>query len=303
MKRPTSRSGGSTLLLALWALIVLSAVVFAWVQSIDRGIGELNEANRGMEARGLAHTGMAVALHPGVTRQSAHLRARFEDGRMYAATIQSEGGRLNVNYFLAGGDPAKLAFFKSYLAARGLTFQQREVLMDCLLDWVNPGGGVRRPNAAPERPGYHPPHRALQSLEEMTRVAGSGPLVSDPGWKEAFTLYSAGPLDLESVPAGLLGLVPGIGEQRAQRFVKIREEREREGVNPDGHAFKNLAEALSCLGITPQEFTQLSAFLEFRDPVVRIKSLGQSGKVIRQVEAVVRKVPGEKSQILLWIEK
>ncbi len=302
MKRRDSRSRGSTLMLALWALILLSAVVFAWVQWIDRDIDAVSEANRSMEARALAHSGMAVAMHPGVGRKSPHLTAQFERHQSYKVTLESEGRRLNVNYLLAGGEPAKIAFFKQYLALHGLTFQEREVFTDCLLDWVSPGG-VRRPNGMPESADYRPPHRPLQSLDEIALIAGSGPLTSKLGWKGDLTLYSSGPLDLESVSAELLALVPGIGERRAERFVKIREEHLAQDENKDGYPFRTPHDALSSLGLSQDQFAQLSGFLGFRDPVIRIQSVGQSGKVIRQTEAIVRKVPGANAQILFWSEK
>ena len=303
MKRPSTHASGSMLMLAVWALLLISAVVFAWVKVIDSGIDTVSRANRGMDAHALAHSGLAVALHPGVTRNSPHLNASFERNRAYRVTIESEGARLNLNYLLAGNDPAKLQFLKQSLTQRGLTFQERERFVDCLLDWVNPSGGPRRLNGAQEGPDYHPPHRPLQSIDEIPLIKGSEPLVSKPDWKDDFTIYSSGPFDLESVPAELLAMVPGISEAQARQFVKTREERMLRKDNKEGYPFKNLAEALSYLGLSQQQYAQLSVFLRFRDPVLRIQSEGESGKVIRQVEAIVRKVQGANSQILLWTEK
>ena len=270
---------------------------------IDLGIENISRANRGMEARALAHSGLAVALHPDVTQYSPHLNASFDLGRSYNVTIKSEGARLNLNYFLAGADPAKIQFFKHYLALKGLTVQEQAVFMDCLLDWVSPGGGIRRPNSAQEGPDYKTPHRPLESLDEISLIKGSEPLISQPNWQDDLTIYSTGPLDLESVSAELLALVPGIGEQRAQQFVKTREERELQKKNKDGRPFKDVSEARGFLGLSQQEFAQISAFFGFRDPVLHIQSEGESGKVIRQLDVIVRKVPGANSQILLWIEK
>jgi len=303
MRLSGRQSEGSTLMLALWALIVLSAAVFAWVEWIDRTIDVMNDANRGLEARALAHSGLSVALHPNVGRKSPLLSAQFERSHSYQVTIESEGGRLNLNYLLAGADPQKIAFFKDYLATRGLNFQERQVFTDCLLDWISPSQGGHRLNAVQESPDYKPPHRPLQSLDEIALIAGSAPLVSRADWKNDLTLYSSGPLDLDSIPANLLALVPGIGEQRAQRFVEIREKRLNLPDNKDGYPFKNLAEALSYLGLSQEQFSKLSGFLGFRDPVIRIESMGQSEKVVRQVDAIVRKVPGANAQILLWSEQ
>ena len=302
MKRRHSHNSGSMLMLAVWALILISAVVFAWVIVIDHEIDNVNESNRGMEARGLAHSGMAVAMHPGVTPISPYLSASFDRDRAYHVTIESEGARVNLNYLLAGNDPDRIEFLKHYLALRGLTFQQCEVFLDCLQDWVSPNTGVRRLNSVPEGPDYQPPHRPLQSLDEIPLIKGSGPLIARPDWKDELTIYSSGPLDLESVSADVLALVPGIGEQRANHCVKTREERIAQQKNKDGHPFTNVAEALSFLGLSQQQFSQLSSFLGFRDQILHIQSKGESGKVVRQVDAIVRKVPGGNSQILLWTE-
>lgn len=301
--RSSPNTSGSTLLLALWALLLLSAVVFAWVQLVDKGIDRLREANRGMEARALAHSGMAVALHPGITSNSPHLHNNFGRGGTFNVTMKGEGARININYLLAGAEPNRMLFLKNYLAKRGLNIQECEVFVDCLLDWTSPPSNTRRRNTPPEGPDYQPPHRPLQSLDEIPQIKGCAPLVSTGGWRDELTLLSSGPLDLDSVSAEILGFVPGISEQRAQQFVKTRTERERQDVNKDGHAFKSLDEAISFLGLSKDQFLKLSGLLGFRDPVVRIQSVGESGKVIRQVEAIVRKVPEANSQILLWTEK
>jgi len=74
-------------------------------------------------------------------------------------------------------------------------------------------------------------------------------------------------------------------------------------VNKDGHPFKNIQEALSFLGLSQQQFSQLSGFLGFRDPILRIQSVGEAGDVSKQVEVIVRKAPGAAAKILLWTEK
>lgn len=272
---------GSTLLLALWALLLLSAVIFAWLAALDRGIDAASAANRRMEARALAHSGVAVALHPDIGPGSPHLHARWERRQAYDVTIQSEGARMNLNFLLSGGNPAKLALFKDYLAQRGLSLQEREAFVANLRRWVAP-------------------HRPLQSLEEIPLIAGSAPLVSQPGWKDDLTLLSSGPLDLESAPAKLLALVPGIGTQRAQRFAQLREERAR--LRGDRLPFENQADALATLGLSPEAFAGLAGILAFRDPVVRVQSTGASADAVHRTEAIVRKAPGTAASLLLWIE-
>src|SRR5580658_712461 len=68
MKPPAfHRRRGSVLILALWALLLLSAAVFAWVKFIQQNAVYTGEANSGLDAKALAHSGVMVALHPQVT--------------------------------------------------------------------------------------------------------------------------------------------------------------------------------------------------------------------------------------------
>ncbi|XHR29305.1 MAG: general secretion pathway protein GspK [Chthoniobacteraceae bacterium] len=297
-----SLQSGSTLMLALWALVLLSAVVMAWGVRIDREIDSSNEDNRAMEARAMAHSGIAVARHPEVSWKNPALQGQPGRGQSYRVSIASEGGRINLNYWLAGAEPRKIDYLKRYLALKGLDLQERETLIDCLLDWVNPPAAGKRARGVAESPDYPIPHRPLQSLDELAQVNGSAPLLSRPAWRDDLTLYSTGPLDLEGTPPEFLAMVPGIGDQRATRFVKTREERLQRSTNPDGHPFKDLTDALNALGMSRDEFEALSMFLKFRDPVVRIRSVGQSAGITKTTEAVVNKTPGDSAQILLWIE-
>ncbi len=299
MKRSTS---GSTLLLALWALFLLSAAVLAWARWIDGGLDELLDANLGLEARALAHSGVTIALHPQATRRTPALSAQPGPERAYEATIEGEGGKLNLNYLLQGENPERLGILRQYLALRGLSFDEQELLVDCLLDWMD-ADSLRRTHGAEEEAGYKPTNRPITSLDELPLVRGSAPLVAHPGWREDLTLLSNGPLDLESAPAELIALIPGIGEARAEAFVRLRQGQDGEDGTDDDRIFNDLNEAAAAMGLGSEQLAAISSHISFRDPTVRIHSVGTAGKVRREVDVVARKVQGGNAQILLWTEK
>ena len=296
-------SPGSTLLLVLWALMLLSAAVLAWATFVRQGIDRASDANFAMEARALAHSGIAVALHPAVTGTSPLLYGNFENGRSFHATIKSEGGKLNINFLLAGENPARLMLLKEYLRTHRLSFQERETFVDCVLDWVDPDDN-RRLNGAEKDGNYQPANRPFLSLEELRLVRGTGPLFDrHPNCLDDFTMLSSGPIDLESVTVELLAMIPGIGQQRAAKFVQLRQGRDGIDGTKDDHHFRDLNEALSYLGVSTQQAAQLGGLLAFKDPIVRITSVGTAGKVSRQVEVIARKVPGTNPQIIQWTAK
>ena len=297
---------GSTLLLALWALFLLSAVVLGWAKYIDRGIETAGVANLTLEAKALAHSGVALALHPQTTKRSPYLRSQSGRGRSrdrsYEVKIKSEGSKLNLNYLITGEDQNRLDFLKSALETEGLSKQERDTFVDCLLDWVDEDTN-RHLNGVEEDGTYRAPNRGrLLSLDEIPKIRGSKPLVSRPNWKDGFTLMSSGPLDVEDAPVDLIACVPGIGTIRAMRFGDVRKGKDRKEGTDDDFEFKDLNEAISYLGLTPMQFTKLNGVISFRDPIVKIHSVGRAVNVKWQVEVIARKVPGGNSEIVQWNE-
>src|SRR2546425_6787936 len=76
---PRKKNRASALILALWALLLLSMAVFAWVQFIDQNISISGNANAALNAKALAHSGVYVALHPRVSQATPLLHRHFNN--------------------------------------------------------------------------------------------------------------------------------------------------------------------------------------------------------------------------------
>lgn len=291
---------GSALLLVLWGLLLLSAAVFGFAKWVQQDTQIHAESNRDLEARAMAHSGLALALHPLVSKLTPGLEEDFGNGLGYSVRMVSEGGKLNIRWLLEGEDQRKMDILKRWLEARGLSYNEREVLVDCLLDWVD-ADNAHRLNGVEDDGDYHPPNRPLQDIEEIAQVRGSEPLTRTDGWKEALTIYSQGPIDLTAAEPDLLRLIPGLGEAQIQRFVQFR--RGRDGVDGtlDDPEFKKLEEVQSFLGINAAQFKQLGGLISVKDQTMHVTSEGRSGNAYRQVEVVVLKTGGNP-QILSWKE-
>ena len=295
-----SNDHASALLLSLWALLVLSVAVFALAKFVNQGIDAVRDSNLSLDAKALDHSGLAIALNPDVSTQTPALVADFGQNRGYHVRMVGEGGKLNLNFLLAGEQPQRLEVLKSYLRYRGLKLAEIQTLVDCMLDWVDPDN-LKHLNGAEDEGDYHPANRPFQSLEEVAKVKGSGPLVSLPHWEDDFTLYSNGTIDLQSASVAVLSCLPGVGEARARLLVQVRQGRDKLDGTLDDHFFKDLNEALSFLGYSAQGPSQLSGLVGLKDPTYHILSIGTSGKVDRQVEVVAQKGSG-RPNILLWKE-
>jgi general secretion pathway protein K len=298
--RQSSDARASALLLVMWALLVLSAAVLAWAEWIQNDLVLHGDANRAVEARAMAHSGAAVALHPLVSLRTSLRAELLAPGMGYEVRMISEGGKLNVNWLLQGEEPQKLAIFKRWLERRGLGIEERETLVDSLLDYMD-ADSLRRLNGMEDKENYQPRNRELQSVEEIARVWGAAPLTAQAGWDHDLTVFSQGPIDLSSASAEILRLLPGLSETRLLKFVQVRRGPDDTDGTEDDYLFQNLAAVQQALGLTAAQFQELAKLTSANDPTLLITSSGHSGKVTRKVEVVARK-EGAHPHILSWKE-
>ena len=290
-------------MLALWALFLLSAMVISWTLDIDSRLTLSGNANRVLEAEAMACSGAEVALHPNIKPDSLNLRRQINRRENYDVRITGEGGRLNLNWLLAGEDPTHLGILHKYLENKGIDLNERNRMMDSLLDWVQPDTGLHHLNAPPESDDYHPPHALLTRIDELKQVAGWAEFTSAPGWDEDFTLNSTGPIDLAWASRDVLIALPGMTEDLVDRFLLVR--RGPDGIDgtADDAPFKNLEDVRATLGFSPEQFQQLANLVGFKDPVLRIVSIGKSGDAMRIVQMVIRRANNVNvPQLITWKE-
>ena len=194
-----AQRSGAALMLALWALFLLSAMVIAWALDVDSRLTLSGNASRVVEAEAMASSGAEVALSPTVKTGSSVLHGSLGQNQTYNAQITGEGGRLDLNWILAGENPQRLAVLRQYLEVKGIDLNERDRMMDCLLDYVDPDD-LPRLNGAESEPGYQPKNSLLQRIEELKEVKGWEKFTARPDWDADFTLYSTGP---ELISSGL----------------------------------------------------------------------------------------------------
>ena len=296
---PFASRSGAALLLALWALFLLSAVLIAWALDIDSRIILAGNSSRILEAEAMAASGAEVALDPSVDAGSTVLHGSPAPNQTYQARITGEGGRLNLNWILSGENPQRLAILQKYLENKGIDINERERMMDCLLDWVDPDD-IPRLNGAEADQDYHPRNALLQSVEELKQVKGWAEFTARPDWEADFTLYSSGPIDLAWASRDVLLSLPGFNEQIVDRFLEYR--RGPDGIDgtEDDPVFESLEQVRLALGFTPEQFAQLSGLIGFKDPVVRVISVGKSGNATRTIQMIIRK--SGSPQVIRWKE-
>jgi hypothetical protein len=297
---PKRKVRSAALMLALWALFLLSAVVISWALDIDSRISLSGNANRVLEAEAMACSGTEIALHPAVKAGSAVLHGNFGKTQRYDVRIMGEGGRLNLNWILAGENPVRLEVLRKYLELKGIDLNERDHMIDCLLDWVDPDNLVRL-NGAESEGDYQPANQLLTRIEDLKKVKGWQDFTSTPGWEDDFTLNSTGPIDIVWASRTVLLALPGMTEGLVDRFLAARQGPDKIDGTADDPQLKSVDDARVALGLSPDQFRAISGLIGFKDPVVRIISTGKSAGVTRVVQMVVRKT-GNIPQLITWKE-
>lgn len=292
---------GAALMLALWALFLLSAMVISWALDIDSRLVLSGNANRVLAAEAMAASGAEVALHPSIAPGSPNLHKQMGPRDRYEVGVTGEGGRLNLNWLTAGEDPTRVGILRRYLELKGVELNDRDTMIDSLLDWVSPNIGLHHLNAPPETDDYHPAHAPLTSVDELKKIFGWAKFTSTPGWDGDFTINSSGPIDIVWASRDVLRSVPGMGDDLVDRFLELR--RGLDGIDgtADDTQFSSLADIQSALGLTPEQFQQIAGLIGFKDPIFRILSMGKSGDLTRSLLMIVRK-GGSIPQVISWKE-
>ena len=311
-RRRFRRARGAAILLSLWALFLLSAMIISWALDIGAKVTNSGYANRSLEAVAMACSGVDVAMHPMVLPNSPVLRGGLGPGQSYQAHITGEAGRLNLNLIVAamlgGQDPlGHRELLRKFLEVKGIDLNDRERMIDCLIDWIDPDNLVQI-NGAEDEPGYKPANKPLANLEDLKRVRGWDEFTSRPGWDEDLTLKSdpPGSIDLQWATRDVLLALPGVTDGMVDRFLSLRRGPDEEEGTEDDFVFKTPQDVQVALGLQQAQYAQLGQLVTITQPgqpqVLRIVSIGKSGAVTRTVRVVVRKAGGVQLVPGTWKE-
>lgn len=308
MKRPPAAARGAALLLVLWAIAVLSFAVL-WVADL---VGlELESGAAGakrLAARQIALSGVALGLHPQVTREDvALLNQDLDDGGKLRVRIRGEGARFNINALLAEQDRITL---KNLFILWGLSNDEADVLFDRLTDWVDDDAG-RQLNGA-ERADYEamgivdaPADRPFRSVDEMGRVLGMEVLAErNPAWREAFTVFGDGAIDVNEAGPDVLQAVTGLTPEMVGDILRLRRGGDEIEPSEDDVRFESVEQLSGWLQTSPLPPDRVAARLTTESAVKRIDSRG----LVDDCEVLISVVTasgdgGQATEYLLWEER
>jgi general secretion pathway protein K len=297
-------SSGSALLLVLWSLVLLSMSVFGVVEIVQASISHASHLEAQAQARALAMSGLAVALHPEMKKTDSLLKQQPASGGKWDVSMRGEAGRLNLNFVLGHNHREILV---RLFTGWGLKQAEAVAVTDCLYDWITPGNKASA-NGAKEvdyrRAGltHFPSGKPFTSLSEATQVMGMDAVEKvKPDWRDSFTLWSDGPLDVNEASSELLAAVFNAPLSEAEAFVETRNGKDGMPETEDDVPVKDTAALKLAFGLSDTSLTSLANEVSFADPIRRVQSVGEADGVSVTVSAVVR-LQTSPPEYLSWTE-
>jgi type II secretory pathway component PulK len=301
---PSPSRRGSALILVLWCLLLLGMAVFGVVELVELSVEHTSHVELASQARALAMSGVALGLVNNLTKDDPVLSQKTPDGK-FAVTFGSEGARLNLNYVLLANHREILV---NLFISWGLKIDQADRVADCLYDWVTPGdlkslNGAKANDYAkaglPQRPSNQP----FVTLDEASLVLGMEMVEKvRPNWRDSFTLWSAGPLNINEAPPELIAAVFSLRPSRVKFLTDARNGRDGIAGTSDDVPITSLTTFQQELGLSDLAFKPLNSQVALADQTRRIESIGQAGGVQAMISVVTR-LGTAPIQYLLWSEQ
>lgn len=296
---------GSALMLMVWALLLMSVTVMGVVEYIRYSAEEAKLGAAEFYALHLAESGLAVGLHPEARRGDKVLKQKVGTDSGFDVVINYEGARLPINYVT--DDRLREAVYQLFIRW-GLNSDEAGVASESLADWVDRDDDVRANGAESafyQQQGIEdmPRQGGFIDVDEMLLVRGMG--VVDrlkPDWREFFSVYGDGTIDLRTAFKDTLIAVTGASENDVENYVARRDGADGIPGTEDDQRISD-GEAFRLLGLTGDKARSLSAILTSEDSLRRITSTGYVGEKRAQIIVIARRGDDRSLTYLARIEE
>jgi len=302
---PPRRSRASALMLMIWAVLLMSLTVMGVVEYIGFSVSEATLANAEFRALYLAESGLAVGLHPSMRRGDTALKQKVGTDSGFDVVINYEGARIPINFLV---DSRLSESVYNLFVYWGLSAEQASLAVDSLADWMDNDDDAR-PNGA-ESAYYQtlgiydmPRQLGFINVDEMLLVRGMN--VVDrlkPDWREYFSVYGAGVIDLRTAFKDVLLAVAGSSEGDVDNYIARRDGADGIAGTEDDQRISD-SEAFRLLGIDGERAAAMRATLTSEDDLRRITSTGYVGEKRAQIIVIARRGEDRSLTYLARIEE
>lgn len=292
-------------MLMVWALLLMSVTVMGVVEYIRYSAEEAVLASAEFRALHLAESGLTVGLHPNVRRGDKSLKQKIGTDSGFDVVINYEGARIPINFI--SDERLREAVYELFLRW-GLNSDEASIASESLADWVDTNDTVRSNGA--ETAYYEslgvfelPRQQGFINVDEMLLVRGMG--VVDrlkPDWREFFSVYGDGTIDLRTAFKETLIAISGASETDVNNYVTRRDGADGVPGTEDDQRISD-SEAYRLLGLSGARGQAMQSILTSDDDVRRITSTGYVGEKRAQIIVIARRGDDRSLTYLARIEE
>jgi len=288
---------GFALVAVLWLIAVLGMATMVALRVVSFDMELTTAKVYGSRARNIAEMGIAVGCNPVVKRSDPILHHVDEAaGGGFDVRIISEGGRFNINTILLRNDTPLL---RDLFISWGLDLDSAQAVTAALADWIDADDDVSLNGA--EKDWYlsqgrinQPFNRPFYNIDEMRLVRGMDLVeAARPDWRNWFTIWSSGGLDLNEAPAELIAAAADVSVELAAIIPQTVCGSDGIRDTDDDVPFKDVNSALDLLGLDVNSRPDLAQRFTVNDTTTRIESTGTAGAAKRRISVIVRNRTGQ----------
>lgn len=288
---------GVALMAVIWLIALLSLATVTAIRVVAFDLDVAQGSIHGFRARQLAEMGVALAANPAVKESDPMLRQWSEEnGEGFEAKILSEGAKFNINSIVMRGD---MLLLQSMFMDWGLDLDAASAVADALADWVDTDDEISLNGA--EEDWYlsmgranQPFNRPFYDINEMRLVRGMDLVEAyRPDWRNWFTVWSSGPLDLNEASAELIAAAADVTVEEAAIIPETVVGPDGEKDTEDDVPFQSAEEALALLGLNGSLSPEIAGRFGVNETTTRIESIGSTEGARRKITVIVRNRTGQ----------
>lgn len=286
------RQRGSALMLMIWAVLLMSITVLGVVQYIQSSAKEATLAAYEFRALHLAESGLAVGMHPSTRRGDLVLKQAVGPDSGFDVVINYEGARIPINY--ATDERLREAIYNLFIYWQ-LDAESAAIAADSLADWIDNDNSPRANGAEADyyqQLGIYdaPRNRGFIRVDEMLLVRGMDAVDrKKPTWRDYFSIYGEGQIDLRTVFKDVLLAVTGASESDVTRFITERDGADGIPGTEDDRRIRD-DEAYQLLGLSGDRLAAIRGIVNDDDTSLRrITSIGWVGEKRAKIIVVTRR--------------
>ncbi len=271
---------GIALMLVIFAVAFIGIIVMGLVEISRFSWNESTRERGRFQAKLLAESGAAIASHPKVGRGDPVLSREFPDGRRLDVRITTEGRSILVSTL---SEDLFIDTARELFILWGLDATEASIAADSLADWVDSDSEARSSGAETDyyaalKYADFPPNTAFSDLDQMLLVRGMDRVAkAQPLWRDYFTLYGDGTIDVNAAPADLIEAFFRTTPAAAASLVSARTGNDLIEGTQDDYLIEDVEEAKAMLGLSGEQWIRVEASVSLENSARRIESVGSIG--------------------------